>query len=256
MNSQNNVMNTIHKTNNLTLITILLWLSVLLAQLADSWLGQSLSIAQRLDRLLPSILVLTTISLPAIFIGLRLLPKTYPNLVLPQQAALPNYLLIGTPRQWLIYPILGAFFLGFVMLALSLILSAMIESNLPPLGHRGAFRGFLVSVGAAIGEEVWFRLGITSLAIITIQKLRRQTSPSNSTLWWAILVPGVLFGLAHIPQVIGNEALTTTTFLYTLAGNFIVSAYFGWCFVRFGIVAAMLAHLCVDIPLHVISALL
>ena len=87
-------MNTIHKTNHLTLITILLWLSLLLAQLADQWLGQSLPLSQRLDRLLPSVLALTIISLPAIVIGLRLLPSIYPNLVFPRQTGLPAYLLI------------------------------------------------------------------------------------------------------------------------------------------------------------------
>jgi hypothetical protein len=47
--------------------------------------------------------------------------------------------------------------------------------ELPELGHRGAIGGLLVSISAAIGEEVWLRLGVMTILAWLFLRLLGQS---------------------------------------------------------------------------------
>lgn len=236
------------------LLTLLLWLLTLVAQLSDIWWGQDRLFNEKVNMLLPSVIMLSIVSLPAIIIGLKLLPSIYAEHQLPNKSIASWLFLHGNKRECLYYSLIGAVVLGLILIGTVSLIRSLVDTDLPELGHRGVLRGILVSFGAAIAEEVWFRLGMTSIMVALIMHLRKQTSASDGTWWLSIVLPGLLFGLIHIPQVVNHDALSTLTFTTTMLGNMITSTYFGWCFWRFGLMAAMVAHFVSDIMLHVVTA--
>ncbi len=242
-----------HKTQSFLLV-IALTLLTIITQFADVAFGHQLTMTEVMERLLPSVLFLLILSLPACAVGLALLPRIYSKDLVEQCGSLPKLLLFGDARRVVLYAIVGAVLVGVCLVMANHGIRSVYPSELPPLGHRGALRGLMVSFGAAVGEEVWFRLGITSVFVFVLTKCRRQSVPSASTWGLGILLPGILFGLIHIPQVNSHDALTWVTFVSTVLGNFITSAYFGWCFWRLGLIAAMMAHLFSDLVLHVFTA--
>lgn len=149
--------------------------------------------------------------------------------------------------------------LGFAVGA-GLILMRMANADylppeLPPFGHRGALAGLLASVGAAVAEETWIRLGVmTTLAWLGARLLGHSTI-RPMVAWPAIVAAALVFGLIHLPQLAQYGAATSSAIAATLLGNGIVGILCGWLYWRRSLVAAMLAHLAVDLVLHVLTAI-
>ena len=100
----------------------------------------------------------------------------------------------------------------------------------------------MVSISAAVGEEVWFRFGLMTLALWAAQKFVNNRSLTIKHVLPIIVGIGVLFGLAHLPQLASFGADTQFAVWATILGNISVSILFGWCFWRYGLVYAILAH--------------
>lgn len=115
--------------------------------------------------------------------------------------------------------------------------------------------GLLVSIGAGIGEEVWFRFGLITLLLAGIKHLFKLQQISNAVAIVAIFLVAIPFGLAHLPQLASYGAASTFAISGTMIGNIVVSTLFGWCYWRYGLISAITAHITVDIVLHMLPAL-
>jgi membrane protease YdiL (CAAX protease family) len=145
-------------------------------------------------------------------------------------------------------------FVGLFLWLLRLATVDFLPPELPELGHRGVIGGLLVSISAAIGEEVWIRLGVmTTLAWILTRALGRyDLTPLIA--WAAILVSALVFAAIHLPQLAAVDAATPIGIAATMLGNTMVGVVCGWFFWRHGIISAIAAHFAVDIVLHVVTA--
>ena len=199
-----------------------------------------------LPQLLPSVAFLSILSLPSIAIGLMLGPKIGIGIV---NAKAADKAFFG-----LMFALVTGVCLGGLLLLLRVWLSPFLPEELPDYGFRGVIGGVLVSLGAAVGEEVWFRFGLLTLVLFLIQKWRNQTL-SHFSVWAVFVTVAVLFGAAHLPQLVSYGAGSSFAIGATIAGNMVVSLLFSWCFWRYGLASAILAHFSVDIVLHSLSAI-
>ena len=208
------------------------------------------------DIFLPSTVVLLIVSTPLAALGLLLGPRI--GLGAPLLTALLTRR-AGASREAARVAAFSAVIglsLGLFLWLLRLVTVDWLPPDLPELGHRGAIGGILVSMSAAIGEEVWLRLGVmTILAWLLVRALGRDNL-SPGIAWAAIVLSAVAFGAIHLPQLAAAGAASPVGIVATMLGNTVVGIACGWLFWRYGIVAAIMAHFAVDLVLHVIPALI
>jgi hypothetical protein len=145
---------------------------------------------------------------------------------------------------------------GLLLWILRIVSVEFLPPNLPELGHRGAIGGLLVSISAAIGEEVWLRLGVMTTLAWLIMRTLGQPVLGPKVAWTAIVTAALGFGAIHLPQLAAAGAATTIGIAATMLGNTLVGIVCGWLFWRRGLVAAILAHFSIDVVLHVLPTLL
>ncbi len=203
-----------------------------------------------LPTVLPGLLFLSVLTIPALFIGLKLGSRVGLGFI--------NNKTIQERRvgEGLRFAIFAAIPLGLFMLALRWLLADSLPAELPEYGFRGPVGGLLVSVGAAVGEEIWFRFGLMTLLLFIASKMRSTALDSHTIPVIIILVVGFGFGLAHIPSVIAYGAHTSFAVWATIGGNVAVAVLYGWSYWRYGLLAAITAHFSVDVVLHVLPALI
>lgn len=205
---------------------------------------------------LPSIAFLSFITLPAIVLGIRLGPP------IGLGAPLLTDLLFRTPgsSRKLLKDASLACALGIILGGLLLLIRMFSEPYLPPelpsFGHRGVMGGLAVSAGAAVAEEVWFRLGLMTLLVWGVARIAGHGEARPTVIWPVILVTAFAFGVAHLPQLMSYGAGSPFAIAGTVAGNIAVGILYGWCYWRRSLVAAMVAHFSVDVVLHVLPALM
>lgn len=188
------------------------------------------------------------------FLGLRMGPRA--GLDAPWLRALVT----GRPRPvvpWAGCALLGAG-VGAVLVGLSLLVDPALPPPLHPLpepGAAAAWKGLLASFYGGIGEEVQLRLFLMTLLVWTWARLCRRP-PSVATYGFAIATAALLFGAGHLPAAADVWPLTPLVVLRTLLLNGVAGLAFGWLYWRRGLEAAMLAHFCTDLVLHVAVPLL
>ena len=198
-----------------------------------------------LPTVLPSLLFLSLLTVPAILIGLHFGPKMGIGLVNNKETHL---------KPGLAFAITMAIVLGILLLTLRWFLAPYLPSELPEYGFRGPIGGFLVSIGAAIGEEVWFRFGLMTLLLFGLLKITGKQQINGLQFWTVVLVVSLGFGLAHLPSLSAAGAADSAGIWGTILGNVATSILFSWCFWRYGLFAAITAHFVQDIMLHCIPA--
>lgn len=144
---------------------------------------------------------------------------------------------------------------GAVLLMLRILTAPLMPPDLPALGHRGALAGLAVSVGAAVGEEVWLRLGVMTVLAWLFLRAGRRSKLEPRVAWTAIVMAAVLFGLIHLPQLAAAGAATPASVSGTIVGNTVVGTVCGWLYWQRSLIAAILAHFSVDFVLHVLTTL-
>ena len=93
-----------------------------------------------------------------------------------------------------------------------------------------------------IVEEVIVRWGLMSLLVWVGALLFGASTPC--VIWMAIVITGVLFGLGHLPSHLAVGCRKTPMFIASVIGlNLWASLIFGWLFWRYGLLAAILAHM-------------
>ena len=233
-----------------------LYALTLVAQFTSLAFGRS-QLQQGLSTmLLPSLAYLSLLTLPAVWVGLRLGPSL--GLGAPRFAALLARRK-GTLRAMVsdgaVAGIAGLL-LGAAFLALRVAVQPLLPEALPEPGFRGVLGGAAVSFGAAVGEEVWFRLGLMTLLVWLAVRLSGRREPSGAIVWGVITITGLGFGLAHVPQLVAYGVTAPMAVASTVLGNVAVGMLYGWCYWRRSLLAAMVAHFSVDIVLHSLPALL
>ncbi|MCB1055436.1 MAG: CPBP family intramembrane metalloprotease [Acidobacteria bacterium] len=144
--------------------------------------------------------------------------------------------------------------LGAVLLLVRYLSQPYLPPEIPAYGFRGALGGLAVSVGAAVAEEVWFRLGLMTLLVWVVMKLRGHDTVRPVVAWTILVGTAVAFGMAHLPQLLSYGAGSPFAIGGTVLGNTAVGILYGWCYWRRSLFAAMVAHLSVDVVLHVLPA--
>lgn len=120
-----------------------------------------------------------------------------------------------------------------------------------------AWRGLLASAYGAVGEEVLMRLGLQTLLAAGLQRLRGETAvpPLPATMWPAIALSNVAFGLGHLPATKAIIPLTPLVVGRALLLNGVAGTLCGYLYWTEGLEAAMIAHGAADVVLHGAGAL-
>jgi len=145
---------------------------------------------------------------------------------------------------------------GAFLWILRIVTLPYLPPELPELGHRGVVGGLLVSISAAIGEEVWLRLGVMTVLAWLMLRVLGRSKLRPQVAWVAIVLAAVAFGAIHLPQLAGADAATPIGIAATMFGNTLVGIVCGWLYWQRSLIAAILAHLSIDVVLHVFPALL
>lgn len=103
-------------------------------------------------------------------------------------------------------------------------------------------------------EELLLRWGLMTALVWLAWRLlqRRRSTPREVYIWFAIAVSALLFGAGHLPaaaMLVGE--LTGGVVLFVVGVNAAFGVLFGYLFWRYGLEAAMIAH----ITTHVVSYL-
>ena len=140
---------------------------------------------------------------------------------------------------------------GLFLTATDLALLPRLPQLLELTRKTSLLENFLASFYGGIDEELLTRLlGVSGVAWLI--SLATGSPPPPAAYWIAILVMAVLFGLGHLPAtkaVAGR--ITPLILLRALVLNGVVAILCGWLFWRYGIEAAIVAHLSVDLVYHV-----
>jgi membrane protease YdiL (CAAX protease family) len=136
--------------------------------------------------------------------------------------------------------------IGFGLAALVLGCAVAFRTQLPALPDNFVFppvwQGILMMLGAAVREEILFRLFALNFFTWIGMKAFRQQSATPFMIWVVNLLVALLFAWMHlipVAPVLDLNAIATggAVVVATLA-----SALLGWVYWRYGLVAAMFTH--------------
>ena len=233
---------------------LIIWLVTVLFQLGSLAYGRSNDEQSFQSIILPSILFISLITIPLGGLGIWLGSKV--GLGTPLLAALMRkqsgtiYKLIKDAGL----AIMLGFTIGGMLVLIRIVSEPYLPSELPAFGHRGVIGGLFVSAGAAVGEEVWFRLGLMTILVWFVARLFGHQETCPIVAWPIIILVSIGFGLAHLPQLMSYGAGSPFAILGTIIGNSMVGILCGWCYWRRSLIAAMIAHFSVGIVIHVFPA--
>lgn len=235
-------------------LTVFIWILTVVAQLGSLAYSTSSNDQEFGAVVFQSIIYLSLITLPLSGLGIWLGRKI--GLGAPLLSALLHYQsgIIKTILHEIKRPLLLGIIMGGAMLILRIAAAPYLPPEIPTYGHRGVIGGILVSIGAAVGEEVWFRLGLMSILLWVVTRIAGHKSIRTSTAWLVIIFVAVIFAAVHLPQLMSYGAGSPFAIWATIFGNSLVGIFFGWCYWRQSLIAAIAAHFSVDFVIHVLPA--
>lgn len=120
------------------------------------------------------------------------------------------------------------------------------------------WQGFLAAFYGGINEEILMRLFFMSLLIWIFFKIKKTDDgkPTHLSVWFAIILAAILFGIAHLVITSVLTAITPVIIARAVILNGIGGVIFGWLYWRKGLESAMISHFCADIMLYVIFPLI
>jgi membrane protease YdiL (CAAX protease family) len=113
--------------------------------------------------------------------------------------------------------------------------------------YPGWWRGLLASIDAGIAEELFYRYLLLSLVVWLLGRIRKGGGFSRRTsIWIAIVATGLLFGWAHIDDMIGSgrHSAFNLVAIVMLSGG--AGMVLGWLYWKYGLESAMLTHFLAD----------
>lgn len=107
-------------------------------------------------------------------------------------------------------------------------------------------------VYGGITEELWMRLFLVSLVAWLLGKFWKTPEglPTPAAFWCAIILVAILFGLGHLPITSVITPLTPMLVARALVLNGIAGIAFGFLYWRYGLEAAMVAHMSLHVVLQ------
>jgi hypothetical protein len=110
-----------------------------------------------------------------------------------------------------------------------------------------------------VTEELLLRWGVMSPLAWGIWRARARFGstadrPSKGTMWAAIALTAVLFGLGHLPALAATFELTTLLVTRTVLLNAVVGMGLGWLYWRHSLETAMVAHATFHVVLVAVSS--
>lgn len=228
-----------------------MFLAVIVSQLANIIYGKVSNGEDVTVVFLPSLLFLSVLTIPSLIIGFKLGREVGLSLDQPHS----SYEKDEGHRSFAIV-VASSLLLGFFLLVVRQNSLPYLPDEIPQYGFRGVIGGLLVSIGAAIGEEVWFRFGLMTLLLWLIKRVFTLEKLTLLHFWAVMIIVAIGFGAAHLPQLIAYGAGTNFAIWGTMGGNFVVSFLYGWCYWRYGLISAIVAHFTVDLVLHVFTAVM
>jgi len=175
--------------------------------------------------------------LPAVAVGVWLGPKVGlgPRLLRDLLVRSPGRLR-STLRMLLPSVVIGG------LLGLPLLLGAGPE-------HAGPGPGalFLRALSAALTEEIEFRLGLMTLFAWVLCSFVRRSGSVERSVDIANVLAALVFAAGHLPGNVTAETATLGLVVGILVFNSVAGIAMGWLYARYGLLAAMLAHLVADL---------
>ncbi len=125
-------------------------------------------------------------------------------------------------------------------------------ARLRPRMEMAVWRRLVLALHAGITEETLFRLVLLSgaiwIALMISRRLRVRTS-ANAIFWFCNIAIAVAFGAAHLSAWAAVTNVTVLLAAGVIVVNAVGSLALGVVYWRWGIVAAMIAHVCADATL-------
>jgi len=143
---------------------------------------------------------------------------------------------------------------GTLLVVLVSMIQQLLPDTLPKTLHPPGFLAALVaSIAGSLGEEILFRLFLLSL-------LLRLLPAGRSWTVFAIAISSLAFGVAHAPGFVllfgGLAQVPPLAWVWLIALNGVCGATYGVVYLRYGVFAAIAAHLATDLVWHAASQLL
>lgn len=106
-----------------------------------------------------------------------------------------------------------------------------------------------------VTEEIMLRWGVLSFVAWAVWRLfqRGKGAPSSVTMWTAILLAALLFGVGHLPAAASMAPLDSVMVLRVVGLNALGGLVFGWLYWRHHLEAAMLAHAGANVGLALLT---
>jgi len=183
----------------------------------------------------------TILLLIAVTVGTVLYDKV--NLTVPTISSL---LRIKHPQtsfiQQLKYGVSLGLLAGIFIMLIAFIFKQVIPEEFKILENKIEFT-LLARFGyGGIVEELLLRFGFMTLVVWITSKLTRRLN--DITYWIGIILPAILFAVAHFPIVFASVSHPSFLLLtYILIDNFIGGLIFGWLYWKKGLEAACIAHI-------------
>ena len=116
------------------------------------------------------------------------------------------------------------------------------------------WKAFLACFYGGIGEEILLRLFLMTLIVWIIFKIKKTAdgNPTVISIWLAIIISAVIFGLGHLPITSTITSITPLIIVRAVLLNGIGGIIFGWLYWKKGLESAMISHFSADIVLQVI----
>ncbi len=112
------------------------------------------------------------------------------------------------------------------------------------------------SLGAALSEEIFFRLGLMTILVWIIRSFTRNPIFDKSSLWIGNLLAALVFAGAHLPPVLSVDVPNWNLVILIVVFNTLGGVVLGWLYARFCLLAAIFAHFLADFVQHVIPRLI
>lgn len=109
-----------------------------------------------------------------------------------------------------------------------------------------------------VTEELLLRWGVMAPIAWLGWRIRgrSENEPNASTMWAAILLSALLFGVGHLPSLASTYDLTLLLVVRTVLLNTIAGAGFGWLFWQDSLETAMVSHIAFHVTLVAVSTVL
>lgn len=121
--------------------------------------------------------------------------------------------------------------------------------------HIALWKRAIASIYGSVNEEILTRLFLVSGGAWLLGNIWQTPAgqPTDTAFLLVIVIAALIFGIGHLPATASITPLTPLVIARALVLNGIGGLLFGWLYWQHGLMAAMIAHFCADIILHIVA---